>query len=315
MGGQVSKILAGCAVKAANGTLLALFASDQPFEQFDLYTITLISGLVLRYANCPFDVVFGGNTWLCAKSAGGVVIDEAGDSGPRAHWTVGFNTGSWQVTVMPRSSDVIGSLPWLSAARAGILQEAIVRVDRGYVSAWPTTPALTLVPVGLVNVFFGRVAEIDFGRSSVQININDPRELLDIDMPRNVYSAQCRYALFSPQCTLNPASFASSVAVIGVTSTQIFRASLPAQVDNYFALGNLVFTSGQNNGLRMMIRSSLNASGTLSLIAPMPFNVAIGDTLTVYPGCDKSVATCTNKFSNVINYGGFTQIPAPEQAI
>lgn len=301
-------------MKSANPALLALFATDQPFEQFDLYTFTLTSGLVLRYANCSFDVSFGGHVWLCARSQGGIAIDEAADSGPRARWTVGFDVGSWAVTVMPRDTDTLGALPWTHAVRAGILQEAVCRVDRGYVAAWPITPTLSIVPVGLVNVFFGRVAEIDFGRSSAQININDPRELLDSDQPRNLYTAACRYALFSPQCTVNKALFGEPAAIDAATSTQLFRLSNGGHADNYFALGNIVFTSGDNNGLRMMVRSSLVA-GDVALLAPMPFNVTIGDLVMVYPGCDKSVATCQNKFGNLINYGGFTEIPAAETAV
>lgn len=300
-------------MKAASPTLLALFASGGPFEQFDLYTFTLTSGLVLRYANCPFDIAFGGDKWLCARD-GGIIIDEAGDSGPRAHWTSGFGVGSWEITVMPRSTDRLGALAWGPAVRAGILQEATVRVDRGYVAAWPDAPILTLVPAGIVNVFFGRVAEIDFGRSSVQISINDPRELLAIDMPRNLYSRLCRYALFSPQCTVNKAAFSFAAVVSAVNTTQEFFVTMPGTGDGFYDLGNLIFTSGDNAGLRMMIRSSLSI-GKLSLIAPMPFDVSVGDTLTTYPGCDKTVATCTNKFANRVNFGGFTEIPAVETAV
>ncbi len=191
----------------------------------------------------------------------------------------------------------------------------MIRVDRGYVSAWPATPTLSLVPIGLVNVFYGRVAEIDFGRSSVQININDPRELLDIDMPRNLYTAQCRYALFSPQCMLNAATFAKNVTVGVVTTTQQFTISDTTEVDGYYALGNLVFTGGKNDGLRMLVRTSVGASGALSLLAPMPWTVAPGDSATVYPGCDKTAVTCNNKFNNKINYGGFPLVPAPETAV
>ena len=291
-----------------------MFASNADFQQFDLYTFTLTSGLVLCYANCSFDVVFGGHTWLCARSIGGIVIDEAGDSGPRAHWTNGLSTGSWSAMVMPRTTDLIGSISWLAAVRAGILSEASVRVDRGYVVTWPATPTLTLVPVGLVNVFFGRIAEIDFGRSAVSITMNDPRELLASDMPRNLYGTGCRYALFDAQCTLNKASFASSVTVSALGATiEKFNVGLPAHADNYYALGNAVFTSGLNSGLRMMIRSSINSSGSLTLLGPMPFAISVGDTLTIYPGCDKTTATCTS-LGNLLNYGGQPLIPAAEQA-
>jgi hypothetical protein len=301
-------------MKAASPALLALFASNSHFEQFDLYTITLYSGLVLRYATCPYDVKFGGNTWLCARSPGGIVIDEAADSGPRGHWTTGFNTGSWSVMVMPRPTDVIGSIPWLPAVIGQILQEATVRVDRGYIANWPA-PTLTLVPIGLVNVFFGRCAEIDIGRSSVQININDPRELLDIDMPRNLYSGQCRYALFDSQCSLDRNAFASHGAIAATgSSTQNFSTNTVAG-DGYFTLGNVVFTSGANVGLRNMIQRNTLAGNMIYLSAPMPFLIAPGDAVTMYPGCDKTTATCQNKFNNKANYGGFPLIPAAETAI
>lgn len=301
-------------MKAANPALLALFATDQHFEQFDLYTFTLTSGYVLRYSSCPFNVVFGGNTWLSATATGSVVIDEAGDTGPRAHWTSDLEVGTWEVTVLPRPNDVIGNLPWLPAIRAGILNEATVSVDRGYIAAWPAAaPGSTIVPIGTVNVFSGRVAEIDFGRSAVTINMNDPRELLAIDYPRNLYSASCRYALFDSQCSLSSSPFALNTTITSVTSQSNFAGNYSDPPANYYALGNVVFKSGLNAGLRMMVRSS--ATSFVTLLAPMPFTIEPGDAITLFPGCDKTQATCQNKFNNLLNFGGFPYIPAAETAV
>ncbi|MET4238627.1 DUF2163 domain-containing protein [Bradyrhizobium sp. RT10b] len=302
-------------MKTASTALINLFASDTPFEQFDLYTITLTSGLVLRYSTCSFDVLVGrGLPWLCARSVGGVQIDEQGDGGPRAHWTSGFSTGTWSVIVAPRDTDLIGNHSWLAAVNAGILDEAIVRVDRGYVAAWPLLPTLTLVPVGLVNVFYGRVAEVDFGRSSIMININDPRELLDVDMPRNVYGSGCGYALFDSGCTLSKAAFALPLTITGVTGINTIQTN-SSKADGYFSLGSVRFTSGGNSGLQMMVRASFLAGGEMDLMAPLPFTINVGDTLTAYPGCDKQFATCAQKFNNLPNFGGFPFIPAVETAV
>jgi hypothetical protein len=302
-------------VKFANATLLALFATDQPFEQFDLYTFTLTSGLVLRYSTCSFDVVFGGNTWLCARSIGGIAIDLAGDSGPRAHWTSGFSTGTWSVVISPRHSDLIGSHPWTPAVNAGILDEAVVRIDRGYVLTWPAIPTLTLAPIGLVNVFAGRVAECDGGRSTITVNMNDPRELLAIDMPRNLFSAGCGYALFDTGCTLSKAAAARGLTVTNVTSINSIFSSDLAVPDGFYSLGSVAFTSGANSGLTMMVRSSFQQNGNLEFMAPLPFNINVGDTLLAYPGCDKQSATCNGKFGNLINFGGAPFIPAVETAV
>lgn len=318
MGGGLGQVHVRAAVKAPQnepspGALLALFATSAPFEQFDLYTFTLATGLVLRYADALYDVVIGANTWLCGRS-GGVVIDEAG-SQPTAHWTIGFDTGSWAVTILPRSGiDMIGDLDFLPAIRAGLLDGATVSVDRAYVTAWPVMPGLKLTPIGTVNVFYGRVAEIDFGRSAVVVNMNDPRELLDVQMPRNLYSAQCRYTLFDAGCTLNRDDFDSSALITGVPGLEVLTTSVVA-ADDYFSLGYALFTSGRNAGLTQMIRQSTAENGMISLIAPMPFSVQVGDALTLYPGCDKLLTTCGNKFANADNFGGFPFIPAAETAI
>jgi hypothetical protein len=37
--------------------------------------------------------------------------------------------------------------------------------------------------------------------------------------------------------------------------------------------------------------------------------------MMVYPGCDKTQATCQNTFGNILNFGGFTYIPAAETAV
>ena len=54
----------------------------------------------------------------------------------------------------------------------------------------------------------------------------------------------------------------------------------------------------------------------------MPFNVSVGDQLTVWPGCTKGLylqggAPDPNgcpKFNNQANFGGFPSVPVPETA-
>lgn len=304
-------------MRRANAATVALLASGQPFEQFDMYTFTLASGFVARYVNCPFDVNYGGNTWLCSRTAGGVILDEAGDTPQRGDFTDGFAVGQWAIRIMPRDTDTIGNLPWKSAVRAGILNEAIMQVDRGIIAAWPSPPTLAITPVGILSkYFFGRVAEIDWGRSAVDISANDPRELLAIDFPRNFWTAECGYALFDTRCTLVKATFAVPTTINGIgNSNSKIMTTDAAHADNYFALGSALITSGDNTGLQLRIQSSLQLAGAIQLAAPFPFLITPGTTVTLYPGCDKQATTCTNKFNNRPNFGGFKDIPAPETAI
>jgi uncharacterized phage protein (TIGR02218 family) len=111
---------------------------------------------------------------------------------------------------------------------------------------------------------------------------------------------------------LAKASFANNLVVqAGSTANKIITTS--ARPDTYFDNGQIVFTSGPNNGLVKAVRQY--QGGLISFNSPLPFVPSAGDAFTAYPGCDKTQVTCTNKFSNLVNFEGFPYVPAPETAI
>ena len=65
-----------------------------------------------------------------------------------------------------------------------------------------------------------------------------------------------------------------------------------------------------NAGLWRTI-SDWDGATTLTLMSPYNYTVAPGDAFTIYPGCDKQLATCT-AFGNQANFRGFAFIPSPE---
>lgn len=76
------------------------------------------------------------------------------------------------------------------------------------------------------------------------------------------------------------------------------------EADNYWLSGKITFTSGDNNGLVMDIKAS-HSTGRLVFWEPMPFPIRVGDTYSVHTGCDKTVATCRDIYSNIDNHRGF----------
>jgi hypothetical protein len=84
-----------------------------------------------------------------------------------------------------------------------------------------------------------------------------------------------------------------------------------------YLLGYVKFTTGQNAGLKWSVKAMGLSTGSLiqlQLIKPLPFAVAGGDQLVLVPGCDKTVATCTNVFNNLIHNGSDPYVPNPELA-
>ncbi|HUC76735.1 MAG TPA: DUF2163 domain-containing protein [Vicinamibacterales bacterium] len=81
----------------------------------------------------------------------------------------------------------------------------------------------------------------------------------------------------------------------------------------YFDFGLMTFTSGNNAGLSMEVRSYV--PGQWMLFMPMPYLVQVGDAYTMVAGCDKSVTTCHDRFSNVVNFRGEPYLPGIDRMI
>lgn len=301
------------------GALVALINTGA-FVYVTLYTITLAGGNgTLRVCDGDFNVTDGTNTW----DSRGVRVDMA-NSRSVAHWKRGLDVDNWQTVFLPRNvdpatgaayPDKIGNVPWVAAARAGALDGAAVNVDRAYFAAFPTPYQLTALPVGILRMFAGRMAEVDTGDSVVAVTINDWRELLLTKLPRGVFQAGCRFTLYGPGCALNPTSFAIP-GIAGAGSTQrtiIAAAPIVPGGSGTFTLGKITMTSGLCTGFSRTV-TNWTAPNTMALLNPFPFTIAAGDTFNAYPGCNKTTAACA-AFGNSINFGGMPTIPQAETAV
>lgn len=301
-------------MKPASAPLIALLATRQ-FVTCNLYTFTLFGGGVIRITTADVDITFGGNTWSRNPPI------DADASRATGNWKIGLDTDTWNVTLLPRQTepvtgaaypDKIAGVPWLSAARAGMIDGAQVLVERAYLAAWPQPWQPVVTPTGTLTMFLGRVVEVDVGGPSCGIVINDYRELLTSLMPRNLFLAGCRHTLFDSGCALTAASFAVNGTIGAGSSGNRIYASV-AKPAGYFDLGRLVMTGGDNTTFGRAIRSWDGASFTL--IAPFTLPLIAGEAFTAYPGCNKQQATCSGKFSNLANFGGMPYIPAAETAV
>lgn len=127
------------------------------------------------------------------------------------------------------------------------------------------------------------------------------------------YSSSCRADLGDAKCGFNLASVTITGTVSTVTSARLSFTSADAvsgSPGGYYTGGLVTFLTGNNATYRREVRSD-GGAGAIILFEPLPANIQVGDTFTIYPGCDKSLATCKAKFNNVINFRGEPFIPAP----
>lgn len=322
-------------------TLALLFATGpggRSFAYFDLYTITCVQGPVLRYTTCDVDVGYGGAVW----SSSGVRIEPANQRNALFHSKVGLDVDSWQAVFYPRAvddltgaayPDTIGSTPWLAAAAAGALDGATVTVDRAYfalplssvtlqttghhTSYYTIVMPTPLLPTGVLRIFAGRVAEVDLGRSGACVTVNSHLELLNVQIPVNLFQAGCSHKLFDAGCTLAASSFSvAGTCTAGSSQYQLISAIVPPPGSGTFTLGRVMMTSGLNAGFSRSVRSWAQGVN-LYFVSPLPFDVAVGDTFTAYAGCDKTYSTCQafqGSTNAELNFGGSPFIPSPETA-
>jgi uncharacterized phage protein (TIGR02218 family) len=133
------------------------------------------------------------------------------------------------------------------------------------------------------------------------------------------YTPECAVDLYSAACTIDRAAHTvvSAVTAIddgtlgAVSDRQLFFAAglSAANVDTIFDYGEVLWTSGANDGQKVEIKSYLQAGGRVELWEPMGYEIAVGDTFEIYSGCDKRRETCFAKFANIVNFRGFPDVP------
>jgi uncharacterized phage protein (TIGR02218 family) len=296
-------------VKPASPALIALLASRQ-FNYAGLYHFSLVGGGNLYYTGGDTGVLFGGNLYGAGGSTGPYF--DTTDNAATAHWKTGVEVDTLTFDVIPAAATVNG-IPLLTALRQGVFDGAELTFSHAY---WPKQAYATpVVPTDAVVMFAGRVAEVDWGRSLATFTVNSHLELLNQNMPRNLYQSGCVNTLYDSSCSLSRASLGvGGTALAGSTASQI-SANL-ANATGYFDLGSITFSGGANSGVSRSVKAYAHGSpGTVTLLSPLPNTPANGDAFTIYPGCDKASATCSAKFGNLANFRGAPFIPSNETSV
>lgn len=155
----------------------------------------------------------------------------------------------------------------------------------------------------------GRLGEVTTGGVEAESEFRGLMQLLSQEIGDKT-SRRCRYQLGDDNCMLDLTNYTFDATVRAVNSNQRFNINL-TQPDAYFYRGQVFWQTGANAGLKMETAS--NAGDDIFLFLPMQGAIAVGDTLKIVAGDDKSLHTCHNKFANAINHGGEDSMPTKEK--
>lgn len=186
-------------------------------------------------------------------------------------------------------------------------------LDAAEIQIWELPWKGTEKPYPILKGYVGTITQKDINYEAEVITISgllSNRGLLE------AYTPNCRFRLGDARCTVNLAAFTDTGFVTEEAGGSIAIQAAKRQfidisrieADDYWANGNLTWTSGDNTGYSSEVAAS-NDQGGITLWNVMPNIIRLNDQYTIVAGCDKTRPTCITKFNNIANFGGFPDVP------
>jgi uncharacterized phage protein (TIGR02218 family) len=155
----------------------------------------------------------------------------------------------------------------------------------------------------------GRLGEVTMQKDTFIAELRGLAENLQQTIGE-LYQPSCRAILGDSECKKVLTSFTFTGTVTTVTSGLIFTSNALTQAAGYFTGGQITWTSGNNNGLKMEVKEFANKQVVLA--QAMPYAIQVGNSFQIIAGCDKTHQTCISKFNNIINFRGEPFVPGTD---
>lgn len=289
----------------SNPAVTALLNSGEDYVDFDLWELTLVGGVLVRWAATEIDVFADGVLYSSIPIIERNNIEQS----------IGLAATSLTMNITADASDLIQGTPIVQFVSQHGLDGAYVKLRRGYAPSWDAPTAARQSCIGTVVRFAGKVTSADdVSGNTARVTVASWSALLNVNAPPNLFQTGCNWSVYDVNCGVSPASFQVAGTVsAGATQTSL-PTSLSSAVTGYFDQGEIRFTSGNLSGLSFTVKQ--NVTSVVSLVTPTPVAPVAGDTFVILPGCDltNGAGGCA-KFNNQARFRGFQYIPVPETAI
>ena len=151
-------------------------------------------------------------------------------------------------------------------------------------------------------IWKGRVLGVEWEGSTASILCEPIFTSLKRPGLRRKYQLQCPHALYGTSCKVSDASYLDVATVTSVLNNTVTAAIYATRPDGYYDGGYVVYDNTEK-------RFIVSHVGDTITLASVIFDLVGGEQLDTYPGCAHNLDDCRNKFSNVLNYGGWPYIP------
>ncbi len=156
-------------------------------------------------------------------------------------------------------------------------------------------------------VWIGTVVSVDSATlGKVTVNCQPVAISLKRKGLRMTWQRGCQHALYDNNCRVDKTKYAQTTTVAVVGPATITLTDAPPAT-GWMAGGFMEFSVGVDTIERRLIDSWSGAE--YQLYGNMD-GFYVGQTVTVYPGCQRTSIWCDTAFGNILNYGGFQYMPS-----
>lgn len=152
----------------------------------------------------------------------------------------------------------------------------------------------------VVVIWQGRVQGVSFDGVEAEITCEPIFTSMRCPGLRGTYQTLCRHELFGAACGVQSEANKLATTVASVSGVSV---TVPGPLASGWARGGMLETA---RGARRWVLAQ--SGNVLTLDNRIP-DLLVGEAVTLYAGCDQAFATCRDKFSNHLNFGGFPFMP------
>jgi uncharacterized phage protein (TIGR02218 family) len=274
-------------VKAASAEFLERL-STEALALCRLWRVTPRGGATKFLTDHDQDITYGGDTYTATRSLEGSAIDN----------TIGGARANFEITVL------LGDWITRPEIEGGQYDGALVEID----AAFYDDLTLGTMPLATGEITNASVPHKDSAQlQCVGFASRTQRPLTE------QYSATCRANFCDERCGLDIEDYGTAFAVDSVSGLRQFTASeVAAGGDDFYNLGTVKWLTGNNAGTAVEVLRS-TTTGVVTLMVRTGRSIEVGDTGTIYQGCDKTLARCIS-YDNILNFRGEPYVPGQDYA-
>jgi uncharacterized phage protein (TIGR02218 family) len=245
------------------------------------------------------------------------------DSKPLELYRFSMGASEWYYTSADHDvtvGEIIYSPIYISRSaftRAGDLNKSSMSIDikrdadvtLGFRSGW--LPSIMTITISRLHygdvgsdasvIWKGRITGCKWSGSIATLSSDSMFTLFKRLGLRRIFQVGCPHVLFGQQCGLDPVGWTAPATVVSASGSSIVLNSVGGHADGFYAGGSL--TIGAKS--MMIVRQVGTSINLLDAIS----DVVEGVTVSLLPGCNRTLSMCTGTFFNELNFGGLPFLP------